>query len=73
MLASIAGAALFAHFVFGFGWASAFLLGAILAPTDPVWQARFRSTTRASRPDALRAFGEAGFNDGAAFPFVVSR
>jgi NhaP-type Na+/H+ or K+/H+ antiporter len=36
MLASIAGVAVFSHFVFGFEWASAFLLGAILAPTDPV-------------------------------------
>src|SRR4028118_372842 len=35
MVACMIGVALFAHYVFGFDWAAAFLLGAILAPTDP--------------------------------------
>ncbi|MDQ3749522.1 MAG: cation:proton antiporter [Acidobacteriota bacterium] len=36
MLACIAGVAAFVHYIFGFDWATAFLLGAMLAPTDPV-------------------------------------
>jgi NhaP-type Na+/H+ or K+/H+ antiporter len=72
MLACIAGVAAFAHFVFGFDWAGAFLLGAVLAPTDPVL-ASLVSVDSASDKDRMRygLSGEAGFNDGAAFPFVV--
>jgi NhaP-type Na+/H+ or K+/H+ antiporter len=72
MLASIGGAAVFAHFVIGFEWASAFLLGAILAPTDPVLASTV-SVNNAGDHDRMRygLSGEAGFNDGAAFPFVV--
>ena len=36
MLATIAGVAVLAHYGFGFDWAAAFLLGSVLAPTDPV-------------------------------------
>lgn len=72
MLASIAGVALFSHFVFGFGWAVSFLLGAILAPTDPVLASTV-SVNDAGDHDRMRygLSGEAGFNDGAAFPFVI--
>lgn len=72
MLASIGGVALFAHFVFGFEWAAAFLLGAILAPTDPVLASTV-SVNNAGDHDRMRygLSGEAGFNDGAAFPFVI--
>ena len=72
MLASIAGVAVFAHFVFGFEWASAFLLGAVLAPTDPVLASTV-SVNDAADHDRMRygLSGEAGFNDGAAFPFVI--
>ncbi|MDQ3321645.1 MAG: cation:proton antiporter [Acidobacteriota bacterium] len=72
MLACIAGVAVFAHFVFGFDWAAAFLLGALLAPTDPVLASTV-SVNDAGDHDRMRygLSGEAGFNDGAAFPFVV--
>ncbi|SOD22437.1 cation:proton antiporter [Nitrosomonas ureae] len=72
MLACIAGVAWYAHFVFGFDWASAFLLGAVLAPTDPVLASTV-SVNHASDHDRMRygLSGEAGFNDGAAFPFVI--
>ncbi len=72
MLASIAGVAVFSHFVFGFDWAVSFLLGAVLAPTDPVLASTV-SVNDAADHDRMRygLSGEAGFNDGAAFPFVV--
>lgn len=72
MLASIAGVAVFSHFVFGFGWAISFLLGAMLAPTDPVLASTV-SVNNAADHDRMRygLSGEAGFNDGAAFPFVI--
>jgi len=72
MIACIAGVAVFAHFVFGFDWAAAFLLGAVLAPTDPVLASTV-SVNDAADNDRMRygLSGEAGFNDGAAFPFVI--
>ena len=72
MLASIVGVAVFSHFVFGFEWAVSFLLGAILAPTDPVLASTV-SVNNAADHDRMRygLSGEAGFNDGAAFPFVI--
>jgi NhaP-type Na+/H+ or K+/H+ antiporter len=56
----------------GLPWGAAILLGAILAPTDPV----LASDVQVSEPtdrDRLRfsLTGEAGFNDGTAFPFVM--
>ena len=72
MLFSIAGVAVFTHYVFGFGWAIAILLGALLAPTDPVLASSV-SVEDANDKDRMRygLSGEAGFNDGMAFPFVV--
>ena len=72
MVACIAGVATFAHLAFGFDWAAAFLLGAVLAPTDPVLASTV-SVDNASDHDRMRygLSGEAGFNDGAAFPFVI--
>jgi sodium/hydrogen antiporter len=51
---------------------AAVLLGAILAPTDPVLASDVRVET-AGDQDRLRfgLTGEAGLNDGAAFPFVM--
>jgi len=60
-----------AHWALGFNWGAAILLGAILAPTDPV----LASEVQLSHPhdrDELR-FGltsEGGLNDALAFPFV---
>ncbi|CAA9385053.1 MAG: sodium/hydrogen exchanger family protein [uncultured Pyrinomonadaceae bacterium] len=72
MLACITGVAAFVHYIFGFDWATAFLLGAMLAPTDPVLASTV-SVNDAADNDRMRygLSGEAGFNDGAAFPFVV--
>jgi NhaP-type Na+/H+ or K+/H+ antiporter len=72
MVACIVGVAVFSHFVFGIGWAASFLLGAVLAPTDPVLASTV-SVNDAGDHDRMRygLSGEAGFNDGAAFPFVI--
>lgn len=72
MLISIAGVAIFVHYIIGFEWSAAFLLGAILAPTDPVLASTV-SVNDAGDHDRMRygLSGEAGFNDGASFPFVI--
>ncbi len=56
----------------GLPWGAAILLGAILAPTDPVLASDVQMTDPMDR-DRLRfaLTGEAGLNDGAAFPFVM--
>lgn len=57
----------------GLSWTAALLLGASLAPTDPVLAADVQvGPPRTGEEDEVR-FGltsEAGFNDGMAFPFV---
>lgn len=64
--------ALVGVYVFDFPLGAAILLGAVLAPTDPV----LASDVQVSHPgdrDRLRftLTGEAGLNDGTAFPFVM--
>ena len=56
----------------GLPWGAAILLGAILAPTDPVLASDVQMTDPTDK-DRLRfaLTGEAGLNDGAAFPFVM--
>ena len=72
MLVCIFGLALFAHLALRLNFAAALLLGAVLAPTDPVL-ASSCSVSAASDCDRMRygLSGEAGLNDGMAFPFVV--
>jgi sodium/hydrogen antiporter len=72
MLASIVAVAVFARHPLGLPWHLALLLGAVLAPTDPVLAGSLKVNSAADR-DRLRygLSGEAGLNDGAAFPFVV--
>ncbi len=72
MFASIAGVAAFAVYVFGLTLSSALLLGAVLAPTDPVLASAV-TVSDAADEDRVRygLSGEAGLNDGMAFPFVV--
>ena len=57
---------------FGLSLGAAVLLGAILAPTDPVLASDVQ-VTEANDRDRLRfsLTGEGGLNDGAAFPFVM--
>ncbi|MFZ2492582.1 MAG: sodium:proton antiporter [Thermoanaerobaculia bacterium] len=72
MLLSIAGVAFFAHFVLGMSAPVALLIGAMLAPTDPVLASAI-AVSEARDQDRMRygISGEAGLNDGMAFPFVV--
>ena len=72
MLLCIAGVALFAHFFLGLAPPLALLIGAILAPTDPVLASAI-SVSEARDEDRMRygISAEAGLNDGMAFPFVV--
>lgn len=61
-----------AWFAFGFSIGAAVLLGAIVAPTDPVLATDVQ-TRHAEDRDRLRfnLTCEAGMNDGSAFPFVM--
>ncbi|CAN5869291.1 sodium:proton antiporter [soil metagenome] len=72
MLACIAGVALSAKLLLGLDTATALLLGAVLAPTDPVLATTVKVSS-AEDHDRMRygLSGEAGLNDGMAFPFVV--
>jgi NhaP-type Na+/H+ or K+/H+ antiporter len=72
MMLTIVGVAVFCHFVLGLNPALALLVGAILAPTDPVLAGEV-TVGHAGDRDRLRyaLSGEAGLNDGTAFPFVM--
>ncbi|PPJ18793.1 cation:proton antiporter [Nocardia nova] len=63
--------ALPAHWLAGLDWATAFLLGAILSPTDPVFASAI--VGRSDVPLRLRRLlnVESGLNDGLALPFVL--
>jgi NhaP-type Na+/H+ or K+/H+ antiporter len=71
MLVTIAGVTAFAHWAFDLSLGAALLLGAMLAPTDPVLASAI-AVESASDRDRMRygLSGEAGLNDGTAFPFV---
>jgi NhaP-type Na+/H+ or K+/H+ antiporter len=63
--------AVFARYVVGLDWPEALLVGAILAPTDPVFAAALVGNDKV--PARLRHLlnVESGVNDGLALPFVV--
>ncbi|WP_327010668.1 cation:proton antiporter [Dactylosporangium sp. NBC_01737] len=63
--------AVLAHYVAGLGWVESLLIGAILAPTDPVFAAALVGNDKV--PGRLRHLlnVESGVNDGLALPFVV--
>lgn len=70
---TIAFIALLAWGLLGTGWAAAVLLGAALAPTDPVLASDVQvGPPRQGLEDNVRytLTAEAGLNDGLAFPFV---
>ena len=71
MVLTILGVALAAMVLLGFEWPVALVLGAALAPTDPVLASDVQLKTAQDR-DSLRfgLTGEGGLNDGTAFPFV---
>ncbi|MBA3538854.1 MAG: cation:proton antiporter, partial [Deltaproteobacteria bacterium] len=72
MIVSIAAIAALGHLVLDLPFALALLLGAVLAPTDPVLASAVL-VNDARDCDRMRygLSGEAGLNDGMAFPFVV--
>lgn len=70
---TIAAIALLGHWVLGLGLASALLLGASLAPTDPVLASDVQvGPPQSGEEDDVRfaLTSEAGLNDGLSFPFV---
>ncbi len=72
MLISVGGVALASRLLFGFSWPEALLFGAVLAPTDPVLAGAVSVSHAADRDRVKYALsGEAGLNDGTAFPFVI--
>ena len=66
------GTAVLARYVAGLSWPDAFLLGAVLSPTDPVFAAAI--VGRQEIPLRLRHLlnVESGLNDGLALPLVVA-
>jgi NhaP-type Na+/H+ or K+/H+ antiporter len=60
-----------AHYVVGLDWAESLLIGAILAPTDPVFASALVGNDKV--PARLRHLlnVESGVNDGLALPFVI--
>jgi NhaP-type Na+/H+ or K+/H+ antiporter len=71
MVVTIAGVAVAAVLILGFDWPLALMIGAVLAPTDPVLASDVQLRSAQDR-DSLRfgLTGEGGLNDGTAFPFV---
>jgi len=72
MLLTVGLIALAGVYGLGLSWGAAILIGAILAPTDPVLASDVQVNDPFDR-DRLRfaLTGEAGLNDGTAFPFVM--
>lgn len=73
MAVMVAGIALVGVYGLHLSWGAAILLGAILAPTDPVLASSLPSDGDTGQPDRLgfSLAGEGGLNDGSAFPFVM--
>jgi len=72
MMLTIGGVALFGAAAAGLPIATAVLLGAVLAPTDPVLASDVQvEHEHDSEPVRFTLTGEAGLNDGTAFPFVM--
>lgn len=74
MPVTILALALFGHAMLGLGAATALVLGAALAPTDPVLASDVQvGPPKSGQEDDTRfaLTSEAGLNDGLAFPFVM--
>ncbi|MFE0087927.1 cation:proton antiporter [Streptomyces sp. NPDC058991] len=65
------GMAVVTHYLAGLDWTTSFLVGAVLAPTDPVFASAI--VGRKEVPAKLRQLLniESGINDGLALPFVL--
>ncbi|MEO0456534.1 MAG: sodium:proton antiporter [Cyanobacteria bacterium P01_A01_bin.114] len=71
MPVSIVAIALSAHLFLQFDWGAAILLGAILAPTDPVLASEVQLAHTEDQDDfRFGITSEGGLNDSLAFPFV---
>ncbi|WP_064118035.1 cation:proton antiporter [Pseudomonas fluorescens] len=72
MVLTIVGVCALLHWGLRLPWGPSLLIGAILAPTDPVLAALVQ-VNDARDVDSVRfgLSGEAGLNDGIAFPFVI--
>ena len=71
MAITVALVTLAGHFLLGFPLGVALILGAIMAPTDPVLASEVQVENIHDRDQVRFSLtGEAGFNDGAAFPFL---
>ncbi|MFC9819752.1 cation:proton antiporter [Streptomyces erythrochromogenes] len=68
---AMAGMALITHYLVGLDWTTSFLVGAVLAPTDPVFASAI--VGRKEVPAKLRQLlnVESGINDGLALPVVL--
>ncbi|MFI8104932.1 cation:proton antiporter [Streptomyces sp. NPDC086023] len=68
---AMAGMAVVTHFLVGLDWTTSFLVGAVLAPTDPVFASAI--VGRREVPAKLRQLlnVESGINDGLALPVVL--
>ncbi len=72
MVVTVAGIAVVGFVALGLSVGAAVLLGAVLAPTDPVLASDVQvEHERDAEPLRFSLTGEAGLNDGAAFPFVM--
>src|SRR5687767_4146787 len=72
MVLTIGGVAAFAMAALALPLGTAVLLGALLAPTDPVLASDVQvSHEHDAEPVRFSLTGEAGLNDGTAFPFVM--
>jgi NhaP-type Na+/H+ or K+/H+ antiporter len=68
---SIFTLAAIAHWLLGMSWGAAILLGAILAPTDPVLASEVQLASVTDKDELRFALtSEGGLNDALAFPFV---
>ncbi len=72
MVATVGMIAAVTVWFLGFSWGAGILLGAVLAPTDPVLASEVQVRhPKDDDPLRLTLTAEAGFNDGSAFPFVM--
>ena len=72
MILTAAGVALAGVLLLGLAWPTALMLGGILAPTDPVLASDVQVNEPGDRDRVRFALtGEAGLNDGTAFPLLM--
>jgi cell volume regulation protein A len=67
-----AAAGLAAHFLFGFGWRAAFLLGTALAPTDPAVVFSVLGQRQVSGRSGVLIEGESGANDPVGIALLIA-